>query len=61
MIFCNDAHIKGIDQEFKVWGEHAVAGTPGAEVIPELELCDKDYVVPKRRIPDSSTLILTCC
>lgn len=49
VIFCNDAHIKGIDQEFKVWGEHAVAGTPGAEVIPELELCDKDYVVPKRR------------
>ncbi len=49
VIFCNDAHIKDIDHEFKVWGEHAVAGTYGAEVIPELELCEKDYVVPKRR------------
>ena len=49
VIFCNDAHIKGIDHELKFWGDHAIAGTYGAEVIPELELCDKDYVVPKRR------------
>ena len=49
VVFSNDAHLKGIDREFEVWGEHAVAGTKGAEVIPELELCDKDYVVPKRR------------
>lgn len=49
VIFCNDAHLKGIDHELKLWGDHAIAGTPGAEVIPELELCDSDYVVPKRR------------
>jgi nicotinamidase-related amidase len=49
VIFCNDAHVKDIDLEFKLWGEHAVAGTKGAEVIDELELCEKDYVVPKRR------------
>ena len=49
VIFCNDAHIKGIDRELKLWGDHAIAGTPGAEVIPELNLSDKDYVVPKRR------------
>ena len=49
VVFCNDAHIKGIDREFEVWGEHAVAGTKGAEVITELHLCEKDYVVPKRR------------
>ena len=49
VIFCNDAHLKGIDHEFKIWGEHAIAGTKGAEVIPELNLSDKDYVVPKRR------------
>ncbi len=49
VIFCNDAHLKGIDHELKLWGDHAIAGTKGAEVIPELELCDKDYVVPKRR------------
>ncbi len=49
VIFCNDAHIKDTDHELKLWGEHAIAGTKGAEVIPELHLCDKDYVVPKRR------------
>ncbi|MCM1195299.1 MAG: cysteine hydrolase [Corallococcus sp.] len=49
VIFCNDAHVKGIDHELKLWGDHAIAGTKGAEVIPELKLCDKDYVVPKRR------------
>lgn len=49
VIFCNDAHLKGIDHELKLWGDHAIAGTEDAEVIPELELCEKDYVVPKRR------------
>ena len=49
VIFCNDCHLPGIDKELKLWGDHAIKGTPGAEVIPELELCDKDYVVPKRR------------
>ncbi|MBR6517508.1 MAG: cysteine hydrolase [Bacilli bacterium] len=49
VIFCNDAHLKGIDHELKFWGDHAIAGTKGAEVIPELGLCEKDYVVPKRR------------
>ena len=49
VIFCNDAHLKGIDHELKLWGDHAIAGTQGAEVIPELKLCEKDYVVPKRR------------
>ena len=49
VIFCNDAHLKGIDHELKLWGDHAIAGTKGAEVIPELKLCEKDYVVPKRR------------
>ncbi len=49
VIFCNDAHLKDIDHELKLWGDHAIAGTKGAEVIPELGICDKDYVVPKRR------------
>ena len=49
VIFCNDCHLPKIDRELEIWGEHAMAGTPGAEVIPELKLCDKDYVVPKRR------------
>jgi nicotinamidase-related amidase len=49
VIFCNDAHRKGIDRELIIWGDHAIAGTPGAEVIPELNLNENDYVVPKRR------------
>ena len=49
VIFCNDCHLKGIDRELTIWGDHAIKGTKGAEVIPELNLCEKDYVVPKRR------------
>jgi len=49
VIYCNDAHIPGIDHELKLWGDHALAGTPGAEVIPELTPAQGDYVVPKRR------------
>ena len=49
VIFCNDAHRPGIDRELLIWGDHAIIGTEGAEVIPELKLSDKDYVVPKRR------------
>ena len=46
VIFCNDAHIPGIDRELALWGDHALAGTKGAEVIPELNVSAKDYIVP---------------
>ena len=49
VIYSNDAHLKGIDHELELWGEHAMAGTPGAEIIPELAAKEADYVVPKRR------------
>jgi len=49
VIFCNDAHIKGIDAELKLWGDHAIVGTEGAKVIPQLEPTEKDFIVPKRR------------
>ena len=49
VIFCNDAHLPGIDRELALWGDHAIAGTPGAQVIPELNVSEKDYIVPKRR------------
>jgi nicotinamidase-related amidase len=35
VVFSNDAHEPG-DPELVVWGEHAMAGTPGAQVIAEL-------------------------
>lgn len=49
IIYANDCHLKGIDHELKLWGDHAIKGTPGADVIPELAPQDGDYVVPKRR------------
>lgn len=49
VIFCNDAHIAGVDRELALWGDHALAGTKGAEVIPELNVSPKDFIVPKRR------------
>lgn len=45
--FVNDAHLPN-DFELKVWGEHAMAGTPGAQVIPELAPQDQEFVLGKR-------------
>jgi nicotinamidase-related amidase len=36
VVFSNDAHEPG-DPELAVWGEHAMAGSPGARVIAALE------------------------
>ena len=49
VIYANDAHIKGIDRELELWGDHAIIGTKGAEVIPELAPREGDFVIPKRR------------
>ena len=49
VIYANDAHIKGIDRELELWGDHAIIGTKGAEVIPELAPQEGDFVIPKRR------------
>jgi nicotinamidase-related amidase len=49
IVFSNDAHYPG-DPELKVWGEHAMAGSPGAAVIEELrpQPGDREFVSPKR-------------
>lgn len=47
VVFANDAHLPG-DYEEKVWGPHALAGTPGAAVIPELAPQEGDIELPKR-------------
>ncbi|MGH7480709.1 MAG: cysteine hydrolase family protein [Longimicrobiales bacterium] len=47
VVFSNDAHQPG-DPELKVWGEHAMAGDPGAEVIDELAPQESDLISPKR-------------
>jgi nicotinamidase-related amidase len=47
VVFSNDAHRPG-DPELKVWGEHAMEGTPGAAVVEELEPQKDELVSPKR-------------
>ena len=36
IIYTQDWHVKG-DPEFEIWGEHALAGTWGAEIVDELK------------------------
>ncbi|MEM0113783.1 MAG: isochorismatase family cysteine hydrolase, partial [Metallosphaera sp.] len=48
VIYTQDWHLKD-DPEFKIWGEHAVAGTWGAEIVEELAPERDDYVVKKLR------------
>lgn len=45
VVYADDAHLPQ-DFELQVWGEHAMAGTAGAEIIPELAA--GDLVLPKR-------------
>ncbi len=47
VIYSNDAHLP-IDFELKKWGGHAMKGTKGAEVIPQLKPTESDYVLEKR-------------
>jgi len=49
IIHVTDAHIPGVDTEFEVWGSHAEAGTPGAEIVPELAPQKSDFHLHKRR------------
>ncbi len=49
VVFSNDAH-HADDPELRVWGPHAMAGTPGAQVIKALEPHPgpREIVSPKR-------------
>lgn len=47
VVFSNDAH-EPDDPELRVWGEHAMAGTPEAEVIPQLAPREGEIISPKR-------------
>jgi nicotinamidase-related amidase len=47
VVFSNDAHQPG-DPELKIWGEHAMAGDPGAEVIDELAPREGEIISEKR-------------
>jgi nicotinamidase-related amidase len=48
VVYSNDAHLPQDAEVIHKWGEHAIKGTKGAEVIPELKPVERDYVVEKR-------------
>lgn len=49
VVFCDDAHLPGIDRELALWGQHGLAES----AIPNPALAagtgPRDYIVPKRR------------
>lgn len=46
VIFISDSH-SGSDPELKIWGEHAMEGSEGSEIIPELKPKEGDIVLQK--------------
>ena len=48
VIYSNDAHYQMDVEVVHKWGGHAIKGSPGAEVIPDLKPVDRDFVVEKR-------------
>ncbi len=49
VIYANDAHIPGLDRELLLWGEHGIAGTPEAQVSPQITVLPGDHIIEKRR------------
>ncbi|MDR1412634.1 MAG: cysteine hydrolase [Actinomycetes bacterium] len=49
VVYCNDAHLVGIDHELELWGPHCLAGSASAAVYGEVAPASGDYVVEKRR------------
>ncbi len=49
VIFANDAHIEGLDREIELWGEHGMRNTQGGTPLAEFEVCEGDFIIPKRR------------
>ena len=48
VIYTQDWHMKD-DPEFKIWGEHALAGSWGAEIVDELKPEKDDFIIKKYR------------
>lgn len=49
VIYVNDDHIRNVDLELRLWGQHAITGTWGSKVIDELEPQEGDFIISKRR------------
>lgn len=48
VVYVNTSHINDKDPETEKWGVHALRGSWGAEVIPELKPSENDQIVYKR-------------
>lgn len=48
IVYLTDAHLPD-DAEFQMFPPHAIVGTKGAQIIPELAPSAADVVIPKRR------------
>ncbi|MBI2017219.1 MAG: cysteine hydrolase [Candidatus Rokubacteria bacterium] len=48
IVYLTDAHMPD-DAEFQMFPPHAIVGTKGAEIVPELAPSEADVVIPKRR------------
>ncbi len=48
IVYSNDAHYPEDFEVVHKWGRHAIKGTAGAKVIPELQPRDRDFIVEKR-------------
>lgn len=48
VVYLTDNHLEG-DAEFQMFPPHAIAGTKGAQVVPEVAPAKDDVVIPKRR------------
>lgn len=49
VIHITDSHVKGVDRELTLWGDHALRGTEGADVIDPLKPRGEEFRVYKRR------------
>ncbi len=47
VIYLRDAHT-ATDKEMSIWGEHAMKGTEGSEIVPQLTPEKKDIVIEKK-------------
>lgn len=49
IIFCDDAHIPGVDKELDLWGEHGICGKAVPNPALKAGSGERDFIIPKRR------------
>ncbi|MDO4538475.1 MAG: isochorismatase family cysteine hydrolase [Coriobacteriales bacterium] len=49
IIFCDDAHIPGVDKELDLWGEHGICGRAVPNPALRAGSGERDFIIPKRR------------